>query len=262
MNYSRIIIPHARNVLKKISDVLNTKEGWFIFPNSSSDGRRNSQEGEDHVANYLLTHPSLTGLLVKKDLKSCPHGNKIISPDQRPGSDSVKKGITDITDNTDNTDNRAFGDIGINLKKFGYDEPFPCNIKLISECNKAGNNSCGLINLIQYTFQRPCTNHDKVMDILVDIDKSGYEKITPLLYGIIMVQKENKKCWVGTFDEVPEKSIGTNPSNPLQIPFLTDRVVRTEKEYITLLINKIVEYHTKKSRPLAIWNAYQNSKKE
>ena len=139
---------------------------------------------------------------------------------------------------------------------------FPCNIKIISETNKSGNNACGLIPLISYTFQKPCKDHEAVMKILVDIDTNGFDS-SPYLYGIIMVQKENKKCWVGTFDEIPHALIGTNPSNPLQIPFLkdTDKVSRSEKEYIALLIQKIVEYHTKKSAPFAIWTTYQNIKR-
>ena len=234
MSYTNEVIPHVRSVLKIINNVLLSKEGWFLFPSENSDGRTNSQQGESQVAEYLLNHQSLSGLLVKKD---------------------VKKGK--VTDE----DNRAFGDISIDLSKFGYDKPFPCNIKIISESNKAGNNACGLTNLIGYTFSKKCSSHDNVMEILIDVDKSGYDTCVPLLYGLIMVQKEGKKCWTGTFDEVPDKCIGTNPSNPLQVPFLTDRVSRTNKEYITLLIKKIVEYHTKKSRPLAMWNEYQLSKK-
>lgn len=225
---------HVRSVLTKISDALLSKEGWFHFPTESSDGRTNSQQGESQVAEFLLNHPSLSGLLVKKD---------------------VKKGKA-----TDE-DNRAFGDIGIDISRFGHNKSFPCNIKIISETNKAGNNACGLTNLIGYTFGKKCSNHDDVMRILIDTDKNGYDNCIPLLYGLIMVQKENKKCWTGTFDEVPEKFIGTNPSNPLQVPFLTTRDSRTNKEYITLLIKKIVEYHTKKSKPLALWSEYQLSKK-
>jgi hypothetical protein len=234
MTYNSEVIPHVRSVLKKINDLLLSKEEWFSFPSESSDGRTNSQQGESYVAEFLLNHTSLSGLLVNKD---------------------AKKGKT-----TDE-DNRAFGDIGINVSKFGYDKPFPCNIKIISESNKAGNNACGLTNLIGYTFNKKCTNHDSVIEILIDVDKNGYDTCVPLLYGLIMVQKENKKCWIGTFDEVPDKCIGTNPSNPLQVPFLTDRVSRTSKEYITLLIKKIVEYYTKKSKPLVMWNSYQMSKK-
>ena len=233
-SYTIHVIPHVRSVLKKINDVLLSKDGWFIFPSESSDGRTNSQQGESQVGDFLLSHPSLSGLLVKKDTK--------------------KGKATD-------EDNRAFGDIGIDLSKFGDYKPFPCNIKIISVGNKAGNNVCGLINFVAYTFGKKCSNHDSVMEVLIDIDKSGYDACVPFLYGLIMVQKESKKCWTGTFDEVPDKCIVANPSNALQVPFLTDRVSRTNKEYITLLIKKIVEYHTKKSKPLALWNSYQMSKK-
>jgi hypothetical protein len=228
------MIPHVRDVLSKINDALLSKDEWFSFPSASSDGRTNSQQGESQVSEFLLNHPSLSGLLVKKDAKKGKAADE---------------------------DNRAFGDIGIDISQFGYTEPFPCNIKIISEGNKAGNNACGLTNLIGYTFSKKCLNHDSVIEILIDVDKNGYDTYVPFLYGLIMVQKESKKCWTGTFDEVPDKCIGTNPSNPLQVPFLTDRVSRTNKEYITLLINKIVEYHTKKSKPLALWNSYQLSKK-
>lgn len=227
-------ITHVRSVLAKVSDALLSKDEWFQFPSESSDGRTNSQQGESQVAEFLLNHPSLSGLLVKKEAK--------------------KGKATD-------EDNRAFGDIGINMSRFGNAKPFPSNIKIISASNKAGNNACGLTNLIGYTFDKKCSNHDDVISILIDIDKNGHDSCVPLLYGLIMVQKENKKCWTGTFDEVPDKFIGTNPSNPLQVPFLTNRVSRTNKEYITLLINKIVEYHTKKSKPFAMWSEYQLSKK-
>ena len=234
MSYTNEVIPYIRSVLTRVNDVLLSKEEWFIFPSDSSDGRTNSQQGEAQVAEFLLNHSSLSGVFVKKD---------------------TKKGKS-----TDE-DNRAFGDISIDIRKFGYDKPFPCNIKIISESNKAGNNACGLTNLIGYTFDKKCSNHDSVMRILIDLDTNGYDMHVPLLYGIIMLQKESKKCWTGTFDEVPEKYIGTNPSNPLQVPFLIDRVSRTNKEYIELLIKKIVEYYTKKSKPLAMWNSYQMSKK-
>lgn len=232
MSYINDVIPHVRSVLAKSQEALLSKEGWFEFPTVSSDGRKNSDQGEPLVSEYLLNHPSLSGLLVKKD---------------------TKKGL-------DDEDNRAFGDIGIDLTRFGYDKPFPCNIKIISETNKSGNNACGLTHLIGHTFGKKCSNHDTVMEILVEVDKNGYDAVTPLLYGLIMVLKERKSCWTGTLDEVPERHIGTNPSNPLQVPFLTSRVSRTNTEYIALLIAKIVEYHTKKSRPLAIWNSYQMSK--
>lgn len=234
MSYTNEVIPYIRSVLTRVNEVILSKEEWFIFPSDSSDGRTNSQQGEAQVAEFLLNHSSLSGVFVKKD---------------------TKKGKS-----TDE-DNRAFGDISIDIRKFGYDKPFPCNIKIISESNKAGNNACGLTNLIGYTFDKKCSNHDSVMRILIDLDTNGYDMHVPLLYGIIMLQKESKKCWTGTFDEVPEKYIGTNPSNPLQVPFLIDRVSRTNKEYIELLIKKIVEYYTKKSKPLAMWNSYQMSKK-
>lgn len=242
MAYSEAI-KHVRDVLRKINDAILAREDWFDFTTDSSDGRRNSMTSEPEVASYLLNHKSLSGLLVKKEEKK-----------------KEKKKTDDNTCADEN--NRAFGDIGIDISKFGYSEPFPCNIKIISESNKAGNNSCGLIHLIGYTFQKPCSNHDNVMEILVEVHKSGFRDTTPFLYGIIMVMKEKKKCWTGTFDEVPAKNIGTNPSNPLQIPFLTERVNRTNQEYIQLLIDKIVEYHKKKSKPLSIWNDYQTSIKE
>jgi hypothetical protein len=234
MDYTTKVIPYVRDVLQKTNDMLLSRDGWFLFPSDSSDGRTNSQQGESQVTEFLLNHPSLSCFFVKKDVRK---------------------------DNSTDEDNRAFGDIGINISQFGYDKPFPCNIKIISEGNKAGNNACGLTNLIGYTFGRRCTNHDSVMETLIYVDKNGYDDTTPNLYGLIMLQKENKRCWTGTLDEVPDKFIGTNPSNPLQVPFLTQRVSRTNKEYITLLINKIVEYHTKKSNPLAMWNKYQMSKK-
>lgn len=241
MSYISEVIPYVRSVMNKINEALLSKEIWFAFPSESSDGRTNSQQGEPQVAEYLLNHPTLLGLLVKKDAKKANSTNK-------------------KADECEDEDNRAFGDIGIDISRFGYEKSFPCNIKIISEGNKAGNNACGLTSLIGYTFNKKCSNHDSVIEILIDVDKSGYDNYIPLLYGLIMIQKENRRCWIGTFDEVPDKCIGTNPSNPLQVPFLTDRVSRTNKEYITLLIKKIVEYHTKKSKPLAMWNSYQSSK--
>jgi hypothetical protein len=236
-DYANAIV-HVRGVLAKIEQVISEKEEWFPFSNESSDGRRNSQTDEPLVTQYLLDHPTLNGLLVKKATKTVKKGKK----------------------KDDDEDNRAFGDIGIDLSAFGYSESFPCNIKIISVGNKADNNTCGLIHLIAYTFKKDCHNHDAVMKIIVELDKNGYDNITPKLYGIIQIQKETNRCWVGTFDEVPDKSIGTNPSNPLQVPFLDDRVTRTHKEYINLLIDKIVEYHKKKSQPYAIWAEYQATK--
>jgi len=234
-SYTTQVIPYVRSVLRRVNTALLSKEGWFAFPTQSSDGRTNSQQGEHQVADFLMTHPDLSDTFVKKDAKR--------------GAD-------------DEEDNRAFGDIGIDISRFGY-EPFPCNIKIISETNKAGNNACGLTNLVGYTFGKKCHNHERVMSVLIDLDRSGYETQVPLLYGLIMLQKESKKCWTGTFDEVPSPRIGTNPSNPLQIPFLgeSERVTRTSAEYITLLISKIVEYHKKKSAPLAMWHAHEASKK-
>ena len=229
-------VSYVRDVLKIIENVLLDKSDWFPFSKDSTDGRTNSQKDESLVTNYLLNHSDTKDLLVKKS-----------------GKKSGKK-------STEEENNRAFGDISINLSKF-EEENFPCNIKIISETNKSGNNACGLIPLISYTFQKPCKDHENVMNLLVDIDENGFNS-NLRLYGIIMIQKENKKCWVGTFDEVPDAFIGTNPSNPLQIPFLkeSDRVERSDKEYINILVHKIVEYHTKKSAPFAIWSKYQSIK--
>jgi hypothetical protein len=186
------------------------------------------------VAEFLLNHPSLSGLLVKKEAK--------------------KEKATD-------EDNRAFGDIGICLERFGIKTPSPCNIKIISEKTKSGSNSCGPTRLVAHTFSKKCSTHNDIMKILISLDKDGYDDIVPQLYGLILVQKENKKCWAGTLDEVPAKCISTNPSNPLQVSSFTDRVSRTNKEYITLLKEKLIEYYKKKSEPLAMWSDYQLSKK-
>ena len=225
------IIAHVRTVNLIIEEVLLEKTDWFPFTTESSDGRRNSMQSETMVADYLLKHPKLIWLLTQKSTKSS------------------KK----ATANKEEENNRAFGDIGICLKQFGITEPFPCNIKIISSANKAGNNSCGLTSLIAYTFNTTCSNHDSVMETLISLDTNGYSDVVPRLYGIIMVMKERKNVWVGTFDEVPEKCIGTNPSNPLQICFLTEKVSRTSSEYIEMLISKIVEYYEKKSKPYAMW---------
>jgi hypothetical protein len=240
--YTTQVIPYVRTVLQRASIALLSKEGWFAFPTESSDGRTNSQQAESQVADFLLTHPDLADTFVKKDTR------KIVKKQAR------KEGHEE-------ENNRAFGDIGINISRFGY-EPFPCNIKIISEKNKASNNACGLTNLVGYTFSKKCNNHERVMSVLIDLDRSGYETQVPLLYGLIMLQKESKKCWTGTFDEVPTNRITPNPSNSLQIPFLeeSERVSRTAAEYIMLLISKIVEYHRKKSVPLAMWHAHEASK--
>jgi hypothetical protein len=231
MDYNTIVIPYVRDVLKKINDTLLSKATWFAFPTGASDGRTNSQQGESVVADFLFAQPEISKYLVHKAKNS-----------------------------NEDEDNRAFGDINIDISRFGYTSPFPCNIKLVSEANKAGNNACGLTSLVGYTFQKKCPNHDRVMEILIEVDKSDLSTITPLLYGLIMVVKESKKCWTGTFDEVPTKHIGTNPSNPLQVPFLTERTSRTSQQYIRVLIEKVVEYYTKKSKPLALWNTYQTTK--
>jgi hypothetical protein len=224
------VISHVRNVNKLIEKVLLEKQEWFPFTTESTDGRRNSMQSETMVADYLLKHPKLAWLLSQK------------------ASKSQTKTTKEFEEN-----NRAFGDIGICLKRFGISEPFPCNIKIISASNKAGNNSCGLTSLIAYTFNTTCSNHDNVMETLIALETSGYSEVIPRLYGIIMIMKEYQKVWVGTFDEVPEKCIGTNPSNPLQICFLTERVARTSSEYIAMLISKIIEYYEKKSKPYAMW---------
>ena len=231
------IISHVRVVNSIIEDVLLEKTEWFPFTTESTDGRRNSMQSETMVADYLLKHPKLDGLLCQK------------------ASKPPKK-----TAHKEEENNRAFGDIGICLKQFGISEPFPCNIKIISASNKAGNNSCGLTSLIAYTFNTSCSNHDSVIETLISLETSGYSEVVPRLYGIIMIMKEHQKVWVGTFDEVPAKCIGTNPSNPLQICFLTEKVNRTSSEYIAMLISKIVEYHEKKSKPYAMWIKHrQNS---
>jgi len=237
MAYNTEVIPHVRSVLKNIMDVLLSKEEWFSFTSKSSDGRNNSQQDEPQVAEFLLHHPSLSGLLVKK---STTKATKKKSGDEE--------------------DNRAFGDIGIDISKFGYTEPFPCNIKIISEKTNSGNNSCGATKLIGYTFSKKCSNHNEIMKIIISLDKDGYNDVIPLLYGLIMVYKESKRCWTGTLDEVPEDCISTNPSNPLQVSSFTERVSRTSKEYITLLKEKLITYYKKKSEPLAMWSEYQLSK--
>jgi hypothetical protein len=229
------VIAHVRNVNKLIEEVLLEKPVWFPFTTESTDGRRNSMQSETMVADYLLKHPKLIWLLSQKASKS-------------------QKKTKEFEEN-----NRAFGDIGICLKHFGIMEPFPCNIKIISAANKAGNNSCGLTSLIAYTFNTTCSNHDNVMETLISLETAGYSEVVPRLYGIIMIMKEHQKVWVGTFDEVPEKCIGTNPSNPLQICFLTERVARTSSEYIAMLIAKIVEYYEKKSKPYAMWIKHKQS---
>jgi hypothetical protein len=232
------IISHVRKVNSTIEAVLLEKSEWFPFTTESSDGRRNSMQSETIVADYLLKHPKLVWLLCQKASKT------------QKKRLSIRK---------DEENNRAFGDIGICLKKFGINDPFPCNIKIISASNKAGNNSCGLTSLIAYTFNTTCSNHDNVMETLISLETQGYSEVVPRLYGIIMVMKEHKNVWVGTFDEVPEKYIGTNPSNPLQICFLTEKINRTPTEYIELLISKIVEYYEKKSKPYAMWIKHKQS---
>lgn len=215
-------VKHVRWVNAKIEKAITEKPDPFDFTKKWSDGRTNSLEGEDVVADYLLNHPDLAGLLVKKD-----------------------------------EDNRAFGDIGIDMSKFGWSKSVPCNIKIIAQKNRAGNNTCGLVPFIKHTFDRPCCSHEDAVKVLIDVDRKGYDAIVPNLYGFIMVQKETNKCWIGTFDEVPDDCILVNPSNGLQVPFLTSRVERTSAEYIQMIIRKIVEYHTKKAEPYRLWVEYK-----
>jgi len=270
-----LAIAHVRDVLRKTERVLSEMSPWFDFTKGSTDGRINSLNDEHKVTQFILAHPDIKEFYVKKE-----ENVKKEEKEVKKSKKSTKKRSKETADEEQSDEcekngekeenNRAFGDIGIDLTQFGYKEPFLCNVKIISKSNTSRNNSCGLIPLVGYTFQRRCSNHDRVMEVLIDLDKvrekgeHGFGDIAPQLYGIIMVRKEKRECWLGTIDEIPEKYIGTNPSNPLQIRFLkpTDRVVRTDAEYIDLLIKKIVEYHTKKSRPLAIWNAYYNSKPE
>jgi hypothetical protein len=250
------VIAHVRNVNKLMEEVLLEKPEWFPFTTESTDGRRNSMQSETMVADYLLKHPKLTGLLCQKASKAQKKTKEDASATRLRSSAAQNEGLSHIFSskaNENEENNRAFGDIGICLKHFGIMEPFPCNIKIISAANKAGNNSCGLTSLIAYTFNTTCSNHDNVMETLISLETSGYSEVVPKLYGIIMIMKEHQKVWVGTFDEVPEKCIGTNPSNPLQICFLTERVARTSSEYIAMLISKIVEYYEKKSKPYAMW---------
>jgi hypothetical protein len=274
-------IAHVRDVLRKTERVLSEMSPWFDFTKGSTDGRINSLNDEDKVTQFILAHPDIKEFYVKKEEKEVKKVKKSKKSTKKRSKETADEEQSDECEkNGENGENgekeekeennRAFGDIGIDLTTFGSKEPFPCNVKIIAEANRSGNNSCGLIHLVGYTFQRRCSNHDRVMEVLIDLDKirekgeHGFGDIEPQFYGIIMVMKEKRECWLGTFDEIPEKYIGTNPSNPLQIPFLkpTDRVSRTDAEYIDLLIKKIVEYHTKKSRPLAIWNDYYNSKPE
>ena len=227
-------IRHIRAVLRETHDLILAKDPWFVFPTAATDGRTNSQQGESVVTDFLLN--AMPGKFIKKASKT--------------------------NSETEEEDNRAFGDIAINLEAFEK-PPFPCNVKLVGEANKAGNNACGLPSLIGHTFGKSCRDHESAMKVVIDIDRAGHDSCAPELYGLIMVQKENKKCWTGTFDEVPSHRISTNPSNPLQVPFLgeTERVSRTPAEYVGVLISKVVEYHTKKSKPFALWSAYQASKK-
>ncbi len=229
MNHAEIT-EYIRGVLRAIEETINMKTPWFEFSRTSSDGRINSLQSEDIVTDFLLKHPSLEGLLVKKATKT----------------------------KADTEDNRAFGDIGIDLSHFNIHEPFPCNIKIISEKNSSGNNSCGLTTLISYTYGIKCASHPAVAKALCKLDKEGYENIHPRLYGLIMIKKETPACWVGTFDEVPAEQISTNPSNPLQVTFPKRRVERTEKEYMRLLFEKVREYNYKKSEAALIFRAYSN----
>lgn len=229
-------------VLKEIKDVILAKDPWFVFPTAATDGRTNSQQGEHVVTDFL--HNAMPGKFIKK-------------------ASRTKKKASRGTSETEEEDNRAFGDIAINMDAFGK-PPFQCNVKIIGEETKSGNNACGLTSLISHTFRKKCRDHESVMKVLIDLDRAGHDSCVPELYGLIMVQKEKKNCWTGTFDEVPSHRIGTNPSNPLQVPFLgeTERVSRTPAEYVGVLISKVVEYHAKKSKPFALWSAYQASKKE
>ncbi len=247
-------IRHIRAVLRETQDLILAKDPWFVFPTAATDGRTNSQQGESVVTDFLLN--AMPGKLIKKASKT----KKKASSTKKKASSTKNEASTSNSETEE--DNRAFGDIAINMEAFEK-PPFPCNVKLVGEANKAGNNACGLASLISYTFGKSCRDHESAMKVIIDIDRAGHDSCAPELYGLIMVQKENKKCWTGTFDEVPSHRIGTNPSNPLQVPFLgeTERVSRTPVEYVGLLISKIVEYHSKKSEPFALWSAYQASKK-
>lgn len=232
---NRASTDYIRGVLRAVEEVILQKSPWFQFSKSSTDGRINSLQSEDTVTDYLLNHPSLTDLLVKKAPKSA---------------------------SAEEEDNRAFGDIGIDLTHFDIQEAFPCNIKIISEKNSSGNNSCGLTTLISYTYGIKCASHPAVARALCKLDKEGYEGVHPRLYGLIMIKKEKPECWAGTFDEVPAEQISTNPSNPLQVTFPKRRVERTPQEYMRLLFEKVREYNYKKSEAALIFRAYSKEGEE
>jgi len=246
MSYTSQVIPYVRFVLRRIEDALASKEEWFPFSNKSTDGRTNSCVSEPLVTEFLLTYPSLSGVVVRKQGKKSKKGKK------------AKKNVSTEEESTDE-DNRAFGDIGIDISKFGYKEPFPCNIKIISDSTKSGCNSCGITRFIGYTFGKKCSSNNDVAKILLDIDRDGYDSCEPFLYGLILLSKEDKAYWVGTFDKLPAECITTNPANPLQIKFPTCKVSRTHKEYIRLIHDKTMESYHKRAEPSLI---YKEGKRE
>lgn len=231
-------LTHVRAVLKKTNNFLLEKKEWYKFIKKSNDGRTDSTSYEHLVTDDLLS--GLPGQFVKKATKT----------------------------ESEEENNRAYGDISIDLSKFGC-EPFPCNVKIISKFNKSGNNSCGLTGLVSHTFKQRCLNHDEVAELLTKFDDlfdKGDTTFIPNLTGIIMCLKEEQKCWTGTLDEVPTKRISTNPANPLQVSFLseTDRVSRTYHEYISLLWAKIDESYAKRGSPavkIALYRASKEAKK-
>ena len=143
---------------------------------------------------------------------------------------------------------RELGDIWLDMSPFNLPD-LPINIKCVSERPGQRNNLFGLPRFFNYTFDdSSCISK---VNIATTLKTTPPDKLLNK-YGLVIVSKDSTKCWVGTFDEVPDSDINTNPSNDFQFSWPSQRITRTNEEYRNMLTTKLEELFEKMAEPLKV----------
>lgn len=143
------------------------------------------------------------------------------------------------------------------LADFWIDD-IPMNVKVTRNRYSQFNNIASVPSLFSHCMNMVAKTNSDVARCTNEIYMNGFLTVNSRKYGLLIISKDDdKKFWVGTFDELHGDDVYMNPSNGFQVRAVPQRyVTRNACQYISFFLTKIHEYYKKIAEPYIIMTEF------
>lgn len=138
-------------------------------------------------------------------------------------------------------------------------DDIPMNIKVTRNKYSQFNNIASVPSLFSHCMNMVAKTNTDVAKCVNEIYVHGFVTVNVKKYGMFIISKdeENKKFWIGTFDELHDDDVYMNPSNGFQVRSVPERyITRNKFQYISFFLEKIYEYYKKIAEPYIIMREF------